>query len=294
MGLKVKLTDTVFTDLTLPKLYPDAVMSAGSLYLIDLSHPNGYDNGVLAPTAGTLIPNVAYETAAALIGSGDRTSLSPTLTISIPSPSNYKVEFSAKKGLHALISQVNIAAAQSVKLTIPAAIQAYLYNNPNRQYFVSYWSRVTRAALTQVTADLGFFQASSGVNNVFSFVDKEIHPLTSPQRLGFHSVPAIANAPIPAGNSYRNVGFTGVEGTLPVIGSMFGAWKAGAEPSTYSSAEAGKAKSVILYRIYIEDLTASGRTYAQADALDYAQYQAAFGVGGRFAGDSFTDPATLL
>jgi hypothetical protein len=47
----------------------------------------------------------------------------------------------------------------------------------------------------------------------------------------------------------------------------------------------------VLYRAYIEDLTVSGRTYAQVQALDYALWQAAFAPGGRYAGDTFTPPA---
>jgi hypothetical protein len=43
-----------------------------------------------------------------------------------------------------------------------------------------------------------------------------------------------------------------------------------------------------LYRLYIENLTVSGRTWAEVDAIDYALYQAAFGAGGRFADDTFT------
>lgn len=291
--MRVKLADTVFTDPSLPKLYPDAVMSAGSLYLIDLSHPSGYDNGSLAPVAGTMIPNIAYETAAAILGAGNRTSLSPVLSISIPSPANYKIEFSARKGLHALISQANIAASQSVKLALPTALLSYLYNNTGRSYYVSYWSMITRAALTQVTADMGMFQASSAANNLFVFADKETHPLTAPQRVGMRAVPALANAPIPVGSVFRNVATLGVSGALPAQGNIWAGWKAGAEPSAYSGFEAAKAKSVILYRMYIEDLTLSGRTYAQVDAIDYGLYQAAFAAGGRFASDTFTNPATM-
>lgn len=53
------------------------------------------------------------------------------------------------------------------------------------------------------------------------------------------------------------------------------------------------APSFVFYRTYLEDLTLSGRTYAQVSAADLALYNAAFGAGGRYAGDTFTDPATL-
>ena len=49
-----------------------------------------------------------------------------------------------------------------------------------------------------------------------------------------------------------------------------------------------------VYRMYIEDLTVSGRTYAQVDAIDYAQFtKDVLTVGGRYYGDTYTDPTTL-
>ena len=47
------------------------------------------------------------------------------------------------------------------------------------------------------------------------------------------------------------------------------------------------------FLLAIEDLTVSGRTYAEVDALDYALYQAAFAADGRYHGDTNTDPSTL-
>lgn len=49
----------------------------------------------------------------------------------------------------------------------------------------------------------------------------------------------------------------------------------------------------MIYRVYIEDLTVSGRTYAQVDSIDFALWQAAFAAGGKFYGDTYTDPSTL-
>jgi hypothetical protein len=53
-------------------------------------------------------------------------------------------------------------------------------------------------------------------------------------------------------------------------------------------------QSWAFYRAYIEDLTLSGRTWAEVNAIDYALYQAAFGTDGRFEGDTtFTAPSTI-
>jgi len=40
-------------------------------------------------------------------------------------------------------------------------------------------------------------------------------------------------------------------------------------------------------------MTVSGRTYAEVEAIDYALYQAAFGPGGKFADDTYTNPSTI-
>jgi hypothetical protein len=54
------------------------------------------------------------------------------------------------------------------------------------------------------------------------------------------------------------------------------------------------APSVVFYRTYLEDLTVSGRTYAEVDALDVALYtKHVLTTGGRYYGDTYTDPATI-
>lgn len=47
-------------------------------------------------------------------------------------------------------------------------------------------------------------------------------------------------------------------------------------------------------RAYVEDLTVSGRTYAEVDAIDHALYtKEVLTPGSRYYGDTFTDPATI-
>ena len=64
--------------------------------------------------------------------------------------------------------------------------------------------------------------------------------------------------------------------------------------TSISSTYANKLHSWILYRTYVEDLSVSGRTYAEVDALDYALYEKhVLTADGRYYGDTYTDPATL-
>jgi hypothetical protein len=56
----------------------------------------------------------------------------------------------------------------------------------------------------------------------------------------------------------------------------------------------GSGQSYVLYRVYMEHLTVSGRTFAAVDALDNDDaYTAALAAGGRYAGDTWTDPTTI-
>lgn len=48
------------------------------------------------------------------------------------------------------------------------------------------------------------------------------------------------------------------------------------------------------YLAYLEDLTVSGRTFAQVQAINAAAFAAAFGTGGRYANDTYTNPETWV
>lgn len=78
------------------------------------------------------------------------------------------------------------------------------------------------------------------------------------------------------------IGATGTTGT--------GVFNAGAASTTTKDT----APSHILYRLYLEDLTVSGRSHADVAAIDHALYtEEVLTDGGRYYADTFTDPATL-
>lgn len=57
----------------------------------------------------------------------------------------------------------------------------------------------------------------------------------------------------------------------------------------------GDQGSQIYYRVYVEDLTISGRTWEEAYTADLAEYtKQVLTEGGRYYGDTWTDPAVLL
>jgi hypothetical protein len=78
-GLQLKLP-TSFTDTTRAILRDDPVLAAGSLLLLDYAHPaRPLAAGV--PANGALLPNLAFSTAAAMIGGTlAATELDPVVT----------------------------------------------------------------------------------------------------------------------------------------------------------------------------------------------------------------------
>lgn len=292
MGQKVVLSDITFTDLTLPKLYPDPVMSDGAILLIDASNPAGYDNGSTVPVNGTLLPNIAWEQAKAQIGSGDRTTLSPTWSQSFTGTSSakHKIEFTGKKGLHGIISQSpGVSAGASMGLVYPTTIRDLIYANRAHSFYLSIWGKLTRQWIAPFTAPQTISHNAGNTSNFQYFMD---HNGINKNGGSVRQNPSPANT---LGNFIRNASWAGFVGADPGAGS----WS-GRKIINWGSSDAWAGfnlinnPSFIFYKFYLEDLTVSGRTYAQVDAIDLALWTAAFASGGRFYNDTtYTDPATI-
>lgn len=289
MAVKFTIPGATFTDTTLPILYPDALMTSGTLLLLDFGRSETYALGS-TPTHGAQLGNIAWETAAAVIGSGSLSTLSPTFQNTFAGlPTQGLAERTTKNGLHAITSQVNMdVSSRYCGITLPSALRDYLYGAlPGRSIYTSVWGRHTRLA-TQTVDALGHFATSATpLSNYVNILGKGA--LWSPAGLGRRSVPASEAL----GNFYASSAQAAWTGTKPGSASLseaifwFGSFGA------YTGFQRNKAASGIWYRIYIEDLTTSGRSYATVDAADKALYDVAFGAGGRFASDSFTAVATL-
>lgn len=293
MAVKFVIPGAAFDDPTLPILYPDALMNAGSLLLIDFGRAETYAIDSV-PTHSAKLGNIAWETAAAIIGSGSLDTLSPTFQNTfVGLPAQGLAERTSRKGLHVITSQVNMDASQRYcGITLPTALRDYLYGAlPGRSIYTSIWGRYTRLATQSVDALGHFATAGSPTSNYVNVLGKGA--LWSPSGggtfVGRNSVPSSEAL----GNFYAASAQNGWVGTKPASASLsewllwFGTYGA------YQSYQRNKAASGIWYRIYIEDLTTSGRSYATVDAADKALYDVAFGAGGRFASDSFTAVATL-
>lgn len=302
MAVQIKIPGVTFTDADdLPVVRTDSIFPAqGALALIDPTHPvSSWSSGV--PANGGTVPNVAWEQAAAMLGSGTEGSLAASIYNVGLSSTQGLVERSGKGGLHAIVSPTVTFSDATVgfNVAIPTAIFNYIRTNSTHKYYASVWQKVTRAASTAsvvlfstINSDANYALSFSALSNQYlngtldtaGAVDDTVgnrfrNMASTPGNTGSFGADTIANDTTYA-PSARSVFLVGNRHNNNGISS--------------GGARRGKGGSRILYRYYLEDLTVSGRTYAQVDTLDRALFAALCNTaGGRYYGDTFTDPATI-
>ena len=282
MGQKTVLTDT-FTDTTLPIIYDDPIMSAGTLILADLTHSLGGVNGLIGN--GALIPNIAWSTANQLVaGAPGQAALSLPVQAgaAFGSATLPFAERTPKGGMHVVRSQVNDVTNIAYSLNLPAPVLTYVLSNPNHSYYFSVWQYVTRAA---VDATAGLFMLGNNTSNyAFYGVASANFPTTTPPRLLSSTT---GSSGLAVGASKLQIAESAYTGTADTIraGLYFPSGVGGAFNPLH------KGWSGVFYRILLEDLSISGRTAAAVKSMDDALYATATAAGGKLYGDTFTDPA---
>lgn len=262
----------------------DAILpSAGALVLIDpTSSIEQWPAGV--PT--TTVANLAADQALAAVGSGVESDYDFTVTNTLTATDGL-VERTSKGGLHFIISQATGAANRKFSLS-NEAIRAYMAANPGHGYFVSLWASVTRRdASATVPGPLqrfvGFIgTASNDTESVRLATGNKLTVAPSANRSGVKesATPIVLDSPI-------NV--SGAHSQIPALGTNADYVFAG----HFNADLVNVGASWILYRVYLEDLTISGRTYAQVSGTDNTLFNAAFGSGGRYNGDTYSPVSTL-
>ncbi|MFD2961369.1 MULTISPECIES: hypothetical protein [Olivibacter] len=274
-GLMIKLP-VAATDNTLPKL--PVALNSGSLVLIDNNKDmvdiDGFKALVDAASTGNpSLPliNRAADNAAAL-GISDA-------SISVVCSASNKLllsETTAKGGLHIAHNSVSTVGTGS-RIAMSAGITSYLSNNRDHNIFAAVWARITRIgeARLQYLLNLGF-----NANNNFATInlsstttigrgDIGVERVGNSETLGL--IKAIAAGPFNQRNAEQSA----------AIGALLMSW-------FQSNVVGATGDGLILYRLYVEDLTVSGRTYEQAKFDDDAFYSSA--ITGRLAGDTWTNP----
>jgi hypothetical protein len=295
MGNKLVLTGTKLTGTSAPYLpVVDPMENSGSLMLIEPGHPSAPYAGT--PATGALLPNLLSGKALGMIPTATSDTLAAKLTIGADMTGTMgKVERSAKGGLHLLMSQANPGTvARYAQIDGQAAVRNYLIANPAHDVFVSMWGSWTRppVALASGAGSHAFMSATSG--DWFRFYHRttgttagETEYPTDATRLGYRH--NNMNPTISTGAFQQNIGRH--PDKAPAAGALMAILLMGNQ--AYPIDQYAKVGSMIFYRFYMEDLTVSGRTYAQADAQSFAEYtKQCLTAGGRYYGDTTpTSPA---
>lgn len=289
-GLKFVL-GTTFTDETLQKLRPDSLINDGSLFLIDFGREETAPRNSV-PAHNSALVNLAWETAAETIGSGNESTLSATFENTLVGvPSMGLVERSGKYGVHIISSQsAQDGANRYAGVKIPDPIRNHIHANlPGRSFYVSVWGRRTRVAAGP-TQSIGYI---GDVSNATRYGWNFQTPPTFGPSSGGALVGSLADPNTNAvGNFFRAGGVSDWTSTKPSEANTVASFWIGSK-GVYTSFQNNLAESAILWRMYIEDLTESGRSYADTLAADKALYDAAIAPGGRFADDTFTAASTV-
>lgn len=198
-----------------------------------------------------------------------------------------------------MMTHAGLSASRGWAFNAATAIRDYIYANRNtHQFYVSMWRRQTRPSKVGVNpaqSPFHFINDTGATSNNLFTMSNGVFSQSAPGIPQVHNVPSTTenNGNTPAGtNRYSSARISGGMGTGPTatqqimagVGS-FSSWNSFNQPGP---------PSAILYRVYLEDLTVSGRTYEQVDAINHALWQAAFAAGGKYHGDTYSDPATAV
>lgn len=281
----------------------DPLATNGSLLLIDPTHPvNPWLSGV--PAQGTAVPNILGSLAAPLLGA-DTTFAGATIN-EVDSTNLITSERTSKGGIHLAVGQSPSSFPSNTfwRAEIATAIKQYILANLNHSYFFSSTFRITRAGL-QSSAPVFFSTIAVGgsaylatvyANQLSAGTQLATYPSTSTGASTF--LGARSDSGYAAETNIARLGdvaVSGWQGTSPASAAAIyaHAFQVG-RTSPVDAGASAKYPSVVFYRSYLEDLTVSGRSYAQVDSLAYANFQQIFGSGGRYSGDTWTNPASLV
>jgi hypothetical protein len=294
---------TTFTDTSSPIYLDDPMESAGTLMLLDPQHAlTSWAAGV--PANNAILPNVFRTKAAALMGVTAAEADPVYLHDGYLSGSLGKVERTTKGGLHVIQSTTATAQNKGVLIRFPKAVMDYMKANKTHSYYISNWANDTKAPTGGVVMPTAIHSAANPhALQVAGVQGPGASPANDPTArvLGNYGSSS-TGAGAPTGPLFRNGAVSNVTGwadQYTVWGTTVQNNSALFVHGTYGAngygASLGAEGSRVLYRAYLEDLTVSGRTYAQAHAIDIAAYtNEVLTAGGRYYSDTIpTSPATI-
>lgn len=268
MTLLVRIPGRFTNPQDLPEYRVDPILTDGSLILWEPSHPAALLQGV--PANGDLLTNLANYKAAELLPEGADTRL-PMVVQADAAP---YLKRTAKGGLWKQYQSPGLNRRAAVRW--PQAIVDYIFANPTHRYYVGIWYN---------------FQSPMTVGGRPVELTDKNNSRTSPNNaLAFAQVTVVA----PGGHRLSRDGlpsFTGERNAASAqsVSRIFGEDTGSSEVTNYLPA--GAAPHMAAYRVYVEDLTVSGRTASAVDTIDAAEYTTHVTTsGGRYYADTFPTP----
>lgn len=211
------------------------------------------------------------------------------------------VERTNKGGIHGVVATDAFGSHSGrfrFAAATPEAVLQYIVDNPEHSYYFGMIGRVTRNATTSATTvglggiapianDDGSTTSVLGVAQSTSNQNIGGRPATSnPLLIDRRTVPgdgvpyfcdvAVSGHAVPSLSV-----FTDGRGEFFTMGERSASSTASGHPSH------------IVYSCWLEDLTVSGRSYSEASAEGLAVFNDRFSAGGRYDGDTWTDPGDV-
>lgn len=287
IGRIVKNNDISFEGNIFPKLdyEPSELFVSGSLAFVDaksISNPSLLDD--------VFIPNMAASLAKSIpaLSAGTETTLGCTLTGN--DASKIGLELTTKNGLHGIALSTSATANGTRRIVPNSLLATYLNQNVNHRFFVGLSHRVTKP----VSAGSGHASYSGATKNdtmcLWAFDSRadvlppsgDTHQKNSDKSGNDTSVNLV----------YRAVEVQGIYSTFGDFTPDFNQisfWKVG-DNTVWEVGSSGRNPSHIFYDFYLEDLTVSGRSFAEVNAIFKARHIQNHSAGGKYFGDTWTTP----
>ncbi|QCR40088.1 hypothetical protein C1N74_06390 [Microbacterium sp. SGAir0570] len=279
-----------FNAITIPTLVPNTaipvpppdnrVAPKGSLIYFDPTHPANP-----RPTGIGAFPNLVETIAAETMGVGQlsQTQISVANSIGV---GEGVVERTSKGGLYIASSRTADVTAHVYQLLMSPQMQAWILANKAHMFYISMSMRVTGAGQSGQTPHF----ARIGQNSSTFAVAVQEGQNVPASRVSGVPVPNRTTSPSPGLMRVSAAG-RGQDASRPVDITSLVQWFLSGGPLT--AAALHQAADFIVYDFVLEDLTVSGRSFADAEAQFAAKHAQMHGTGGRYFGDTWRDPATI-
>ena len=283
-------SDVTFEGNLFPKLdyEPSGLFVKGSLAYIDAKNitslPTTSDD-----SSGVTIQNLAASFAKSIpaLSEGNETTLGCLLGGN-NNGGKVVLEITSKNGLHGIASAESAAANGVRRISPGALLSTYINNNVDNRFFVALSHRITKpssgtgkasysGATKQDSMSLWAFDARNSLPPIGNS-----HNLNNDKSGNDTSVNLV----------YRSMEVQGVYSTYGDFTPNFDQiafWKVG-DNTNWEVGSSGRNASHIFYGFYLEDLTVSGRSFDEVNAIFKARHIQNHSEGGKYFGDSWTAP----